>query len=438
MMLALFLAEGIICSFIVFIIFKYGYRKHLALLFLFITMFVFMFFSPLYGYLTHFTTLFDNYLWDYYPEIVLNYLIAIVFFLLGYLLLKKRRVSYDLSFTSKENYIDAKFIRIGLLISLFAFIMWGVTSGKSLSNIFLLGFFGLSENATYTEGLKGNNYLLLMIETFIPLLALSLYSNMKKSELVLWITIVAIIFLSQGFRYRFILLLSAFLLIYLYNNKLSIRKILFLGMSISIFMYAIIEVSNYRSSIRNSVKSGYVSQDAKSSNRDIANIVFSSTRNYLAFGSLLKYMDNTDIPYGYGETMIGHIFIRMLPSSFFDKNIKPRPPAIEISAKSWGSREALTAGEAYGGVGGVYYEFGSVGVALFFLLIGMMTKWLDQRISTSNNKIKVVFYIVITISLFKIITRGYLPEFFFSFSFILLPFLYIRFFRPKLWRKKNV
>ena len=438
MMEVLFLAEFIVFTFIFILIFKNGFRKHLALLFVATTMFLFMFISPFYGFKIEFKSLFNNYLWDYYPNIMLNYLTAVISFLLGYLLLKKNRIIQMETNNTKSNYIPIKLIRIGLFIGIGSFILWGLLSGKSLSNIFLLGFFGLSDNNIYPEGVKGNNYLLLMIETLIPLLVLSIYSNMKKPEIVFWIAIVSIIFLSQGFRYRFILLLSSFLLVYLLKNKLSMKKVLITSLTLFIFMYSIIGISDYRHSIRDSVRGVYIDQDGKFGGRDISHIIFASTRNYLAFGSLLKYMDSNNISYGYGETMFGHIFIRMIPSTFFENNAKPRPPAIEVSAKSWGSREALYAGEAYGGVGGVYYEFGTIGVAIFFMLIGMITKWLDQKIFQSTNKIRIAFYIVITISLFKIITRGYLPEFFFSFGFMMLPFIYIKIFLPKLWRESYV
>lgn len=438
MMEALFLVEAIIFIFIFIVIFKNDFRKHLALLFVSITMFVFMFFSPFYGYNEGFKSLFNNYLWDYYPNIVLNYFIAITAFFIGYLIFKKRKPVLRKVSVEKNDLISISFIRIGLLIGVFSFALWGLSSGKSLSSIFLLNFFGIVDYSDYTVETRGNNYLLLMIEIFIPLLTLALYSKMRKIELLMWVMIVSIIFLSQGFRYRFILLLSSFLLIYLLDNKFTFKKVIILGMSFFIFMYAVIGVSNYRNSIRESVKGAFIEQDYKSRNRDISYIIFASTRTYMAFGSLLKYMETYNIPYGYGETMFGHIFIRMIPSSFFENNTKPTPPAVEVSAKSWGSKEALTAGEAYGGVGGTYYEFGTIGVALFFMIIGMITKWLDQRLFISNNKIKIVFYIIITVSLFKIITRGYLPEFFFSFSFMMLPFIYIKIFLPKLWRESYV
>ena len=418
-------------------IFRGGYKKHLPLLFVLAIMSVFYFLAPLYGYAYKIQSLFGNYLWNYYPYVLINYLFASIAILIGYLATRtsSREVKRP---PDRERTVPVKVIRGGMLIGLMFFVLWGLSTGASLSSIFLLEYFGFAEVGSAVADSRGNPYLLLMIEIFIPILALALYSKMKGRELVFWLCVTAVVYLSQGFRYRLIMLVASLLIVYLYRSqiKFTVSKVLVFIVLISLTMYSIINISNYRSDIRSSVSGSYSERYSSGGQREFSEIVFASTRVYLPFAALVKHMDQRDIPYGYGETMFGHIFVRMIPSFFFEDGIKPEPPAVIVSQQSWGGSRYFGAGEAYGGVGGVYYEYGTIGVVIYFIILGAILGRLTLLLNESRNQIFSVMYIVTSVAFFILITRGYLPGFFFSYCFMMIPFIFLKYFFPKRWNAR--
>ncbi|EIF51221.1 hypothetical protein SULAR_05003 [Sulfurovum sp. AR] len=368
--------------------------------------------------------MFGNYIWDYYANTILNYTYALTSFFLGYLLFLNKRKKVKLISIQNYEKFSINFVRVGMLIGVLAYVLWGITSGKSLQNIFLLGLLGFQDKVNTAVELGGNNYLKLMIEIFIPILSLALFTSMKKIEFSFWLLITIVIYLSQGFRYRIVLLLISFSLIYLFRNKVSINKILKLSLLVIPILILLLEFTQYRKSIRQSVVG--IQTEFQVNDRPIFDTLFASSRNYLANASLIKYMVEENITYGYGDTMIMQVFIRMMPSSMFNNGVKPDPRGLMISNKSWGNRDAMYAGEAYDAVGGAYYELGSLGVIIFFLLLGFIVGYVNRKMYSAKNVEQFVLYVIIISSFFQLLTRGYLPQFFFTFGFMMLPFIIIK------------
>ncbi|UPT76870.1 oligosaccharide repeat unit polymerase [Sulfurovum sp. XGS-02] len=436
----LFIVEFSIFLSIYLYIFKNNIKNNLPLFYIITIMFAFMFLGPLYGYVNNIKSLFGNYLWDYYDDVLVYYILGISMFFIGYILsIKNTKKNKKINISLLKN-IDKNFIRFGMLIGVLGYILWAVTSGRSIYNIFLLDYFGASNNLDNFMNIeKGNNYLRQMVEIFIPILTLSFFSNMKKKEIAIWTLIALIIYISQGFRYRIILLISAYTFIYIFFYVKSYKKFFMsTGLLLILTLYTVTQLTYYRWEIRANI----LGQEAKRVSSDYANETVLSTfghytRNYMPFASLVKYMEKNDIEYGYGETMFGHIFVRMLPSFFFPDG-KPFPPAVKVSAESWESAEGKFAGEAYAATGGVYYEFGVIGIILFYIVIGYLIGILTKKIKKAKNSVHLAFYLTIIVSFFQLLTRGYLPGYVISFGYMLLPFIYIKFFKSALWNSKNV
>ena len=124
----------------------YNFKLHLPFLYVLTIMAIFFFFSPSYGYYNEVKVSFFNYIWDYYPNVLFNYLLAILSFIIGYFIIirKKDNVSYSTVKKISKNEFDVKYVRIGLIFVVFCFILWGLTAGRSIIDLFMLSLIKLS------------------------------------------------------------------------------------------------------------------------------------------------------------------------------------------------------------------------------------------------------------------------------------------------------
>tara|TARA_Y100000588_G_C14084352_1_gene851532 strand:+ start:235 stop:870 length:636 start_codon:yes stop_codon:yes gene_type:complete len=193
-------------------------------------------------------------------------------------------------------------------------------------------------------------------------------------------------------------------------------------------MFCVILVS--LSYLRNYVKqvNRGVDIELKSDDRSFSDTLFSNTRNFYSFSSLIKYMDEGNGRYDYGETMFLNIAYRFIPSSFFPDNTKPRPFGVEESAKSWGNYEGYYAGEAYSNFGEYYQAFGVFGVIFFNFILGMVFAYISKGIRKDRSKLSVTKfgYLVLVCSFFQMISRGYLPQYILILIYMFLPILVVR------------
>ncbi|WP_275163340.1 O-antigen polymerase [Citrobacter portucalensis] len=416
-----------VIMYVVFITFllRSGVVSNLPVLFILLIFIIWQLITPFYGYIHNYRTFFYLDIYEYYMPVMINYMVNLLFFIIGFISVNKTNINKNFIFSDRNYVVSIVFVRMLLIISLTCYILWGITSGKSLSSIFLVDFIkGNFGSVNTNEVERGNVYLLSLIGFITPAIFMAYFSEMKIKEFMFWLIIATVIYTSQGYRYRILLLGIGLLFLYMSSTKVNYKKYIKLILISIISITLLMQLANIRNEIRASQATASFSEE--STTKSEYSKWFVSTRNYIAFASLLKYMDEHNLEHGYGETMFLHIFIRAVPSSFFPSNHKPVPPALIVSADSWGSIDGFMSGEAYGCVAAAYYEFGFFGIIIISLIFGAIVAVINRKWAKDNSIYSRVLITIITVSLFQYITRGYLPGFVMTIGFMVLPMFFLR------------
>jgi hypothetical protein len=124
--------------------------------------------------------------------------------------------------------------------------------------------------------------------------------------------------------------------------------------------------------------------------------------------ALYKAHDDELINIDYGQTMIGIIFVRIIPASFFPNGQKPYPPPQLISID-----KALDVprenGAASTAIGALFLAFYYPGIYIGGFCLGLIVG-ASQRMINGMDVFKPLFGIAIMLALFQWLTRGYLPQ----------------------------
>jgi hypothetical protein len=161
------------------------------------------------------------------------------------------------------------------------------------------------------------------------------------------------------------------------------------------------------------------------------------------FGSMVdfaiyKAYDEKIIKNDYGQTMIGIIFVKMIPASFFPGGEKPYPPPqlLAIDAALNVPREY---GQASTAIGGLFFAFNYPGIYLGGLLMGLLVGW-RQRVIDGRNIFMPLYGLAVTLTLFQWLTRGYLPQDIDHFAYLIFPILVLSwwFKRDKKFQKRII
>lgn len=400
--------------------------RHLCLAYTLLICFWFQVAIPIWGWLDDVNGLHGNYLRDYYDDAGIIYLSMISSLILGYSILsprERRSTSESGNEPSPPETVSKTKTRFALA-----------------SVLLLYAIFGKFDGVTYEDPMGGDsssvNYILALIETFPALILIALIARVTKFEIVVWILIASAIFVFIGFRYRIVLLYTSLLFFGVLGGftvprsaRLMILSISVLALSGTVFVTTII-----RGELRGAGISGVARHSELASEYyeedSIRKILFDTSRNYLSTMSLLKYMEISGEPHGFGETMFGHIAVRALPAFVFKDGKKPRPPSVDVSAASWGTDAGFFVGEAYDFFGQVYYEFGAIGGTLFTLLTGAVLRRIQNSLNRqASSGLGLAMAAVFAATLFHFFSRGYLPAYIETLVYSLSPFMFIRFMR---------
>jgi oligosaccharide repeat unit polymerase len=157
-------------------------------------------------------------------------------------------------------------------------------------------------------------------------------------------------------------------------------------------------------------------------------LIMHQTDNYKTEMMVVKHIRDNNVDYDYGESMFTHIFIRIIPASFFENDKKPEIPQLNIIKSSFNSKEGRYAGAAVSNVIEYYIAFGVVGIVFFMTILGVFLGYIAKKTNLSNSRDRVIV-VMIAMVMFQEITRGYLPQ-----NVTLLAFLLITL---KLFYKKQ-
>lgn len=400
-----------------------NWRDHIGFLYIATILLIYWGLTPLYGVFNGWFEQFNNNIEDYFIEVIILYMLAFFSLTVGYFLGIHKQKKMQMHNINIQ--IPVNIARFWIIAGFLCVFIWGYLSGFSIKRLLFLSFF-VTNNKIGSETTTGMlSYFNLAFEFVIPGLVFAYFSTMNRVEFSFWLILFCIITFALGFRYRLIIIFSVFFLLHVYQNKLNNFKLIKFSCVCISFVLVLAVIGDFRSDIKSASKNGIStvsSIEIESSNYKNLGSIFKYTNNYLTDMSLVKYMNENNIEYGMGESIFGHVFIRILPASLFGGS-KPYPPSIDAVRNSWNNLEGYYAGAAISVMCEFYFAGGYVGVFLLSVTLGWLISNLRKLTYKQNGS---VLMILITCSLFHYVTRGYLAGFLMSFLFILIPVFHMK------------
>jgi hypothetical protein len=393
-----------------FVLAAKNFRIHFLLIFLLIIYFICFFLGPLNSInLSLYTHLGGNFSEGFYDTMQL-YVLAIFCLLLSYGItfrIAKResqigKKQYDLN----PNY---KYYMWFFFISLVSIIKRNVDE-----EVYGGGFF---------------NYLMFLGDSLILAFIILIFEkrfNQKWHWLLLASSILA--YMVLGFRYRILLLIIGVIYHFAITTKLAFKSVVKWIAIGWLVVYSINFITLNREALKTFQFDEVTFESKVQYGLSPYQLIMHQTDNYKTEMMIVKYMRDNDVEPDYGESMFTHIFIRIIPASFFERNVKPEIPQMNIIRTSFNTIEGYYAGAAVSNVIEYYIAFGTFGVVFLMSLLGAFLGYIAKVTNLSIPRDRVVV-VMIAMVLFQEATRGYLPQ-----NVTLLAFLLITL---KLFYKKK-
>jgi oligosaccharide repeat unit polymerase len=264
-----------------------------------------------------------------------------------------------------------------------------------------------------SEGVYGGgffNYLVFLGDSLILAFIILIYEK-KFNKPWHWIILAASVlcYMILGFRYRILLLIIGVIYHFVITNRLSIKTLIkwaFIGWGIS---YSINFITLNRTALKTLEFSDVTFESKVQYGLSPYQLVMNQTDNYKTEMMVVKQMKKNNVDYDYGESMFTHIFIRIIPASFFKENKKPEIPQMNTIKNSFNSKEGRYAGAAISNVTEYYLAFGIFGIILFMTVLGFFLGYISKRTNINVPRDRVII-VMIAMVMFQEITRGYLPQ----------------------------
>jgi len=395
---------------------------------------IYCFITPLYFYFNERRTIWGSEgvykgvgvnILDYYEKGLMLYATATLLFIIGYNIFRIKIGKIHLSnklYSPKSKAIFVWWLAFMLvLINL-------LISGVNPINV----IFGSDTAHNLFNTKSASNYLRNFSDTIITAIIISYLVGVNRFVLF-FITIISfILFILMGFRYRIILTILGFIIVYFYKSSFTIKKVLFTSITILIASYLLLFVTYNRFELTRGDFSHIIYNPT---DYDV-NILFEQTRGALADYTIIKYYDsNLQAKHDYGITSL-YFIVRALPRSMFGNfkdNLYP-PPAFKVMEQAYGiPKQWGTVGEAILHYGYMYIAGGKLFLFISSFLLGFIIKILKKLFSSSD-----FWHLSITIilcqCLFQWITRGYFPQTVDHFTYLVIGVIMFRFIT--LWKFK--
>lgn len=395
--------------FAIYIIFKSGIKSTISFAFIVIVQIIYLIITPLHNFIISDFYSVNKYIKDAYPFGFLILFIHLLLFVITYYFFKFRKFNFP-----KNKYsISRK--RIFIIFSIFFIIIFLNTLSSGINLIDILR----GKDIGSTLGLKGTSYFLQnFADSLITLLVASFIVKINKFSLYFIITLSLFLFLVLGFRYRIILSIFAILIYLFFINKFRIYdylKILILFFST---FYLIFFITTNRSSF---FTQNFTQINFNPLSFDY-NVVYEQARGSVVDFAMYDALNKNEINYDFGNTMFVYIFIKLLPSHFFEFGEKPYPPPMlsDIDKSLSVNRDY---GEACTILGAAYYSYSIIGVLLVSFILGYVISYLDSTLYYGDYYF--LRNVMILMAIFQLITRGYFPQFVDHLVYMLFPLLFI-------------
>ncbi|RTZ00893.1 O-antigen polysaccharide polymerase Wzy [Flavobacterium sp. RSP49] len=385
------------------------FRRHFLLLYVLIIYFICFFLGPLNSInLNWYTHLGGNFSAGFYETLQL-YALALFFFLLAYSISFKfsnfkRKVIFYYQLNSKHKYYMWFFF-----ISLVSMIRRNFEE-----NVYGGGFY---------------NYLAFLGDSLILAFIVLIYEK-KFSKTWHWLLLGGslLAYMVLGFRYRILLLIIGVIYHFAVTSNLSFKTVIKWIAIGCVVAYAINFITLNREALRTLEFQDVTFESKTQYGLSPYQMVLQQTDNYKTEMMVVKYIRDNNIEPDYGESMFTHIFIRIIPASFFENDKKPEIPQMNVLRNSFNSIEGYYAGAAVSNVIEYYIAFGVIGIIFFMSLLGSFLGYIAKKTNFDITRDRVI-NAMIAMVLFQELTRGYLPQ-----NITLLAFLLITL---KLFYKKR-
>lgn len=375
---------------------KQNIKEHFLFCFTMLLYFIYIFLGPLSSLMKSNYVKFGGDFRDYFEDGLFIYVIALLSIFTSYvlsslILQKKAKEKVKNEYVLRKNYLVIVMI-VFLIVTLVSYIYpSGIDQPLSQSNTL-------------------SNYFLFLSDSLILMFVILFYERKKNFFILMMCGVSILTFLLLGFRYRILFLIIAYVYSLLINgDSFNVKKIsrYLVGFVIIVFVINFISINRYSFKDRNygSITSAFESP------KDLSTYEYflAQTNNYSTDFNVLRYMEVNHIEHDYGLSLIGHIFIRVTPSSFYLNNKKPPIPQQKIIQSCFSSAEGYFSGSAVTNIFQYYIGFGLFGVMIFMFIFGFIISYISQKWDTSIPRNRVII-VMSAMVVFQEVTRGYLPQ----------------------------
>jgi oligosaccharide repeat unit polymerase len=400
-----------------------GLKNNILNIFTNVTFIIYLFITPVAYFIREYYVAFEMNVKDYYGIGLFQILLHLFFYNLAYFFFIRKKKKNNAFSEPKKRFeigvIIEKKIIILFLISYLAVFVNTLSVGINLIDVFT-GKFG-----DPTMGLRGGSYYIQnLADSLIAFIVIAYYFKIKKRYFLIMLFFSLPLFLILGFRYRIILSFFGIILIYIYDKGLSFRAVIKYIFILLVALYSLLLLTHNRYAIYMQ-KYEDVTYDMNEFDYDV---IFDQARGSLMDFAVYQYIDKNIDKIDYGETMVGYIFIKMVPSFFFKNETKPYPPPQFpiIDDAINGTRDN---GEAVTSLGGSFIAFYYPGIYIMAFLLGYIIAKLQNRFE--YNYLSMITGIIINLALFQWISRGYFPQEVDHLAYMLFPILLLKIFIKK-------
>lgn len=298
-------------------------------------------------------------------------------------------------------------------------IMYVLVHGDTTFN--LLNPFSPADFGHTIFGFKGlvfgpfNNYFKLAINLLIPGIVIQFSVWLRKREglwqILLWTLLASLIFLSETFRYRFLLLIIPVILLWLFYHKLRPRLIFIL-----VFMFMFVGLNGVVGISRTHLRGLDVTNVLSYSPLQVFNSSFEEAGVFFTTSAVIHSLPERIQFVGWAPLV--NAALQPIPRELLSK--KPRGEySSDIREKIYNSPISFT---AYLNYAEYYLAFGWVSVVGLSLLLGVLLRrlwtWFLWR---QYEPIAQAVYLLNSSYLYVVISRGYLAQVVMLYCFTVLP-----------------
>ncbi len=349
-------------------------------------------------------------IYNYYFTTEFIFLLGVVSLITGYTLtMRKEGLSNKIS---NAPHLKVLLINAFLweFIGVFGYFIWTRQLGVSLFviNPLKLSNYYLKLGETSK---KASGYLALSILFLVPatlMLTELAIRKVYRTTAMFLVFVNFILFLTRGVRYIVLIAGGSLLFYYIKRRNIKVKKTyIFLSLLTFLILFALIAYLRGAPSLKNiSFNSDFI----------LAFLV-SSVSLFEPTASFVYYIPRFH-PYFLGESF-WYVFILPIPRLLWHQ--KPYPQYLKVLWKITGGRYF---GYAVPNIGEYYANFGIPGVVVFMFLLGLFFAVIYNIYRKNDKNILVLMsYSIFYFFIFQIISRGYFPQVFVQFLYLVLPIM---------------